>query len=110
MTVGAMTGFRGAGRLAAMPSPLRKQFGMNVCKLRNLRGLKQWELAVLLEIEPGYMCRIEAGLARITEELIMGICAALRCTWDALMEGIPRELAVWKTMRTPPRRRQEKVS
>ncbi|MEO6785371.1 MAG: helix-turn-helix transcriptional regulator [Chthoniobacteraceae bacterium] len=82
-----------------MPSKLRVRFGMNVCKWRTFRNLTQRKLAEMLETDPAYVSRIEAGRARPSDEMIMGIRAALDVSRDELHKGEPENLSEWKRLR-----------
>ncbi|MBC8987559.1 helix-turn-helix transcriptional regulator [Pedobacter sp. N36a] len=63
-----------------------KQFGINVRKFRELKGLKMVELAVLCEVEYGTISTIERGLVNCTISTAHSVAKALEVTMDQLFE------------------------
>ena len=81
-----------------MPSMIRVVLGRNVCKLRTLRNLAQEQLADLLGIHRTYVSRIEAGRARLSHDMVIGLQRALEVPDGALDEGQPKTLSEWRRM------------
>jgi len=63
-----------------------KQFGQNVRRQRNARGLSQEKLAEKVDVNIRNIQRIEAGEINILLTTAKRIKGALECSWDDLME------------------------
>lgn len=62
------------------------QFGVNVRKYRNAKGMTMVELAGLCEVEYGTISTIERGLVNCTISTAYEISKALDVTLDQLLE------------------------
>ena len=64
---------------------IRYTLGQNVKSLRNAAGLSQEALAVLVDVDQGYISRLEAGEKNPTILTIWHISQALGTTCEALL-------------------------
>lgn len=63
-----------------------KQFGINVRKFRELRGMNMVKLAELCNVEYGTISTIERGLVNCTISTAHSVAKALEVTMDQLFE------------------------
>lgn len=64
------------------------QFGFNVRKYRNAKGMTMIQLAEKCDVEYGAISTIERGLVNCTISTAFAIAKALDVTLDQLSEGI----------------------
>jgi transcriptional regulator with XRE-family HTH domain len=65
-----------------------QQFGANVARAREQRGLSQSQLARKIEVVDTYISRIETGRAQPSFRLILAIARQLDITPAELLDGI----------------------
>jgi transcriptional regulator with XRE-family HTH domain len=65
-----------------------QQFGANVARAREQRGLSQSQLARKIEVVDTYISRIETGRAQPSFRLILAIANQLGVTPAELLDGI----------------------
>jgi transcriptional regulator with XRE-family HTH domain len=65
-----------------------QQFGANVARAREQRGLSQSQLARKIEVVDTYISRIETGRAQPSFRLILAIANQLDTTPAELFDGI----------------------
>jgi transcriptional regulator with XRE-family HTH domain len=65
-----------------------RQFGANVARVRERRGLSQSQLARKIEVVDTYISRIETGRAQPSFRLILAIAQQLDTTPAELFDGI----------------------
>lgn len=63
------------------------RLGENIQAARKAHGFTQERLAELIDLHPRVVQKIEAGEINPQWTTLIRIQAAMRCTWDSLVEG-----------------------
>jgi len=67
---------------------LSAQFGRNISKLRNERGLTQEQLAEKADVHWRYLQQLEYGPCNPSLKVLARLKKALACSWDELLQKI----------------------
>jgi DNA-binding XRE family transcriptional regulator len=62
-----------------------KEFGANVRRERNAKGLTQEKLAELVDVHWRTIQKIEAGQLNLLLTTVLKVRKALRCAWERLL-------------------------
>lgn len=67
---------------------IRKEFGKRIKQIREQKGLVQTDIAYEVEVEPGYISRLELGKSSPTLEVIIAIARVLECQPGDLLNDL----------------------
>ena len=65
--------------------PISKKLGANIKRIRTEKGMSQGDISRVLDMDRGYICRIENGLKNPTISNIEKIAGALGVSVDELL-------------------------